>query len=242
MRDGVISVVVVEDEVHSRRYLCELLSQEEGVSVAGAAENGCQALDLIRASQPDLVFLDIQMPGMDGFEVIEAFGADRMPPVVFVTAHGEHAIRAFEFEAVDYLRKPYHRDRLRAALERVRRRLGRGGQAVGKWLARIVVRRESGAIAFIPVADILRIESANKYVVVRTAAESFVVRNTMQGLAAQLDPAEFIRIHRCMIVRKRSIRGATPLFHGDYLISLEDGSEITLSRTWRDAFFEQMNW
>jgi two-component system, LytTR family, response regulator len=249
-----LRTVVVEDEVHSRRYLCELLAQEPDIAVIGEVGDGLKGVDLIRTLSPDAVFLDIQMPGLDGFELIEELGFERMPAFVFVTAYAEHAVRAFEFEAVDYLCKPFDRDRLQAALERLRRRLCHRslagviqgdtleGARDGKWLARIAVKTESGAVVFLPTQQILWLESANKYVVLRTTSQSFILRQTLQNLTAQLDPTKFIRIHRCTVVRKGAIREAHPLFHGDFLITLHNGAELTLSRTWRDSFFEQMNW
>lgn len=244
--------VLVEDEPHARQYLRELLAEEEGIAVVGEASGGVEGVDLIRKLLPDLVFLDVQMPELDGFHVIEEVGTESMPAFVFVTAYSEYAVRAFEVEAVDYLCKPFDRDRLVLSLERAMRRLEvRNTQDVGgidkvkysgenHWLPRLTIRDEKG-ITFVPVEQILWIESANKYAVIHTPDGTHIIRQTIQSLHHSLNPKQFVRIHRSTLVRKDAVRGLHPLFHGDYIVKLKNGSELTLSRNFRQEFFSQMS-
>ena len=253
-----LRALLIEDELHARRYLRELLSREKGVTIVGEASTGLEGIELIRALGPDLVFLDVQMPELDGFGIVERMGSARMPAFIFVTAYPEYAVRAFEVEAVDYLCKPFDQDRLAAALRRARRHLRRqatAGQprarraerprppvpaARGDWVSRITVKEEAG-ITFVPVEEVLWIEAANKHVVIHSGLGTHVARMTIQHLAARMDPVRFVRIHRSILVRKSAVRGLHPLFHGDYTVKLTNGKELTLSRTFREAFFDAMN-
>ena len=246
-----LRALLVEDELHARRYLRELLAQEDAIVIVGEAATGREGVALIRTLAPHLVFLDIQMPELDGFGLLDAVGPDAMPAFVFVTAFQEYAVRAFEVDAVDYLCKPFDRARLSAAVQRAKRYLraretGPNDEqsddrpsSRGPWLSRVTVKEDAG-ITFVPVQDILFIQAANKYVVIETAAGRHVARQTIQNLAAELDPRQFVRIHRSVLVRKAVVRGLHPLFHGDYVVKLVDGTELTLSRTFRDAFFHAM--
>jgi two-component system, LytTR family, response regulator len=248
----VVRTIIVEDEPHARRYLRELLADEKEVVIAGEAASGAQGADLIRRLSPDLVFLDIQMPDLNGFDLIAEIGVGQMPVFIFVTAYSEYAVRAFEVEAADYLCKPFDRDRLSAAVERALRRLQtRNGHPAGderstapsgaeRWLSRITIKQDDGII-FVPVEEILWIEAANKYVVIHTAARTHLARQTVQSLENQLDPKQFVRIHRSTIVRKAAVRGLHPLFHGDYIVRLTNGAELTLSRNFRESFFQRMS-
>jgi two-component system LytT family response regulator len=174
-----------------------------------------------------------------------------MPAIIFVTGYGDYAVKAFEVDAVDYLCKPFDRERLLVSIDRAmrhldrRQRIGRFDDAESEeptqqWLSRVTIKDESG-IVFVPVEDILWIEAANKYVVVHTRdATKYIARQTIQSLEDALDPAQFVRIHRSVLVRKSAVRGLHPLFHGDYLVKLATGTELTLSRSFREAFFRQM--
>ena len=241
-----ISTLIVDDEAHARRYIRELLADEPKISILGEASNGTEALDLIRSSQPELVFLDIQMPEFDGFTLRDRIAPNPLPAFVFVTGYSEYAAQAFEVEAIDYLCKPFDKERLSTAVDRVARRLRLPSTSVGhqqppnrRWLSRIAVKEQDGT-TFVPVEQILWIEAANRYVVIHTAGKDHVARETMQSLEAALNPAQFIRIHRSVLVRKSVIRGLQPLFHGDYIVTLLNGAQLTLSRNFRAAFFEQM--
>src|SRR5580658_3541968 len=169
-----IRALIIDDEPHARRYLRELLGGEKDVVIAGEAESGVEGVDLIRKLTPDIAFLDIQMPGLGGFEMIQQVEIERRPIFIFVTGYSEYAVKAFEVEAVDYLCKPFDKERLSISLERAVRRLGArdagpGGDANGdRWLSRLAIREETG-IVFVPVEQVLWIEAANKYVVIHTA-------------------------------------------------------------------------
>jgi two-component system LytT family response regulator len=244
--------LIVEDEPHARHYLRELLSGESEVAIVGEASSGREGADLIRKVSPDLVFLDIQMPDLSGFDLIAEIGVEKMPVFVFVTAYSEFAVRAFEVEAVDYLCKPFDRDRLSASLERAIRRLhlentpaadnGSGAfhEKSGAWLLRIPIKERNG-IVFVPVDGVLWIEAKDKYVELHTPDRTYLARQTIQSLEESLDPKQFVRIHRSTIVRKAAVRGLHPLFRGDYLLKLNNGTELTLSRNFRESFFTQMS-
>jgi two-component system LytT family response regulator len=246
-----VRTLIVEDEPHARHYLRELLTSESEVAIVGEASNGREGADLIRKLSPDLVFLDIQMPDLSGFDLIAEIGVDKMPAFVFVTAYSEFAVRAFEVEAVDYLCKPFDRDRLTASLERAIRRLhlenttadngvGASQDEPGAWLLRIPIKERNG-IVFVPVDGILWIEAKDKYVELHTPDRTYLARQTIQSLEESLDPKQFVRIHRSTIVRKAAVRGLHPLFRGDYLLKLNNGTELTLSRNFRESFFAQMS-
>jgi two-component system, LytTR family, response regulator len=235
-------VLIVDDEEHARRYLRELLEDEPQVEIIGDCANGSQGLDHIRAVCPDIVFVDIQMPGLDGFGMIDQIERERLPLFVFVTGYGEYAVKAFEIEAVDYLCKPFDKERLSASLERALRRLSATGSVVGQspWLSRLSIKDDE-RIVFLPVDEIMWVEAANKYVVIHTAIGTHVARHTIQGLEERLDPREFVRTHRSTLVRKSAVRGLHPLFHGDYAVKLVNGAEVTLSRSFRGSFFREMS-
>lgn len=236
--------LIVDDELHARRYLQELLGNETEVTVVGEAATGTEGLDLLRELSPDLVFLDIQMPGLDGFGMVEGVAAETSPMFIFVTGYSEYAVRAFEIEAVDYLCKPFDKERLSIALERAARHFHARQVALEsgrdtQYLSRLSIKEEDG-IVFVPVDQILWIEAANKYVVVHTIDHQHILRQTIQRLEDTLDPKQFVRIHRSILVRKAAVRGLHPLFHGDYLVKLSNGVELTLSRSFRGTFFQQI--
>lgn len=235
-------VLIIEDEEYARRYLCELLEDEHQVELIGACSDGGEGLERIRALSPDLVLLDIQMPGLDGFAMIRQIDQDRSPIFIFVTGYSEYAVKAFEIEAVDYICKPFDKERLSVAIERAVRRLSSAEpwSGEGQWLSRLSIKDDE-RIVFVPVDDIVWIEAANKYVVIHTAAGTHISRHTIQGLEEKLNPREFVRTHRSTLVRKAAVRGLHPLFHGDYIIKLADGAEVTLSRSFRGSFFREMS-
>ena len=238
--------LIIDDEPHARRYLRELLGGEKDVVIAGEAESGVEGVDLIRKLSPNIAFLDIQMPGLGGFEMIEQLEMEKRPVFIFVTGYSEFAVKAFEVEAVDYLCKPFDKERLSISLERAMRHLGAreslsvGHAGANPWLSRLAIKDENGII-FVPVDEILWIEAANKYVVIHTASGDHIARQTITSLEVTLDPKEFLRIHRSVLVRKAAVRGLHPLFHGDYIVKLTNGAELTLSRNFRGSFFNQMS-
>jgi two-component system LytT family response regulator len=235
--------LIVDDEPHARCYLSELLEGETDVLIVGEASSGAEGILQIGTLLPDIVFLDIQMPDLDGLDLIERIETPNLPLFIFVTGYSEYAVRAFEIEAVDYLCKPFDKERLLTALERAQRLMNPRETTVEKdesrWLSRLSIREEDGFV-FVPVDQILWFEAANKYVVVHTTSGTHIVRQTIQGLQDKLDPKQFVRIHRSTVVRKSAVRGLHPLFHGDYIVKLKSGAEITLSRSFRASFFHEM--
>ena len=182
------------------------------------------------------------MPGLDGFAMIDQIAGDRSPLFIFVTGYGEYAVRAFEVEAVDYLCKPFDKERLSISIERALRRLNSTGSSAddSPWLSRLSIK-DNERIVFLPVDEIVWVEAANKYVVIHTATGTHISRHTIQGLEDRLDPREFVRTHRSTLVRKTAVRGLHPLFHGDYAVKLVNGAEVTLSRSFRGSFFREMS-
>jgi two-component system LytT family response regulator len=236
-------VLVIEDEDHARRYLRELLEDEPHLNVIGESTNGIEGIQQIQELSPDIVFVDIQMPGLDGFGMIDKIGVTRPPLFIFVTGYSEYAVRAFEIEAVDYLCKPFDKERLSMSIERAFRRLNSAVAITGEceWMSRLSIRDEEH-IVFVPVGEIVWIEAANKYVVIHTTTRTYISRHTIQSLEDKLDPREFVRTHRSTLVRKAAVRGLRPLFHGDYIVKLINGAEVTLSRSYRESFFRKMSW
>jgi two-component system LytT family response regulator len=239
-----LRALIVDDEPHSRRYLCELLESESDVDVVGEGSSGAEGIEQIRKLSPDVVFLDIQMPDLDGFEMVERLELTKMPLFIFVTGYSEYAVKAFEIEAVDYLCKPIDKERLSISVERTIRRMSVGESGPenegDRWLSRLSIK-EQECIVFVPVEQVLWIEAANKYVAIHTGDRTYIARQTIQSLEDELDPRQFVRIHRSILVRKAAVRGLHPLFHGDYIVRLVNGAEVTLSRTFRESFFHQMS-
>jgi len=248
-----LRVLVADDQPMARERLVSLLSAEPGVELAGTAASGPEAIDCIRNASPDLVFLDLQMPGMDGFKVIEAIGVDRMPATVFVTAYDEYAVRAFEVQALDYLLKPFGRQRFQSALERARRHLERErqGEMAGR-LAELLRtgRQEStgerllvksgGRVSFVDVESIDWVEAEGNYVRIYAGEHVHLMRETMSGLIEKIGPHRFFRIHRSRIVNIKRVKELLIAGGGDYQVVLLDGTKLGLSRLYRDALQEQL--
>jgi two-component system LytT family response regulator len=235
-----VRVLIVDDEVLARDTLRLLLDEHDDMSVVGEAEDGDGAIEAIRSQHPDLVFLDIQMPGKSGLEVVEEIGADAMPYVVFATAYDEYALKAFDASAIDYIVKPFSDERFEATLDRVRRLMGqqRSADLEGRLRellgttdrpSRFLIK-ERGSIRFVDVEDIRWVEAAGDYVILHTTHADPLIRETMAGMEDKLDPELFVRIHRSTIVRISAIRELKPYFHGDYMVYLQDGTELKLSR------------
>jgi two-component system LytT family response regulator len=243
-----LRALIVDDEALARTALVRLLKRERDVSLVGQCDDGESAVQTIRQVQPDIVFLDVQMPEMDGFQVVEAIGAERMPVTIFVTAFDRYAIRAFDANAVDYLLKPFAPDRLTRALARARERcLGRQDKEAAQRLFSLLDSRlqtdyaqrlavaTGGRIIFVAVADIDWIEAEGNYARLHVSRKVFDVRETLQALMEKLDPREFIRIHRSTIVNARRIREVQPWFQGSHIVVLQSGEELRMSRYQRDA-------
>lgn len=244
-------VAIVEDEPPARARLRRLLSQHPGWHIVAEADDLAGGLAILRAHAPDLLFLDIRLGSDDGFDLL-ARASPPYPLIVFTTAYHEHAVRAFEVAALDYLLKPFDRARFAQCLERVAARLSErrtlprgdadaheeslrrlaGGLARVPRLDRIVVH-EQGRSLIVPIGDVQRLEAAGNYVVVHTAGARHLVRATLSRLAQRLDPGEFLRVHRSHLVRADRIVATTPCGHGDLRLSLRDGGEVLLSRRYR---------
>ncbi len=244
-----LRVLVVDDEPLVRQGIRDFLETEPDVAVVGECGNGVEALETIAREPVDLVFLDVQMPELDGIGVAAALAGQSGPAVVFVTAYSEHAVRAFEVNAVDYVLKPFDRDRFSAALARARARRAGGEQAeLSRRLAAVLVElqrsqghaqrvlvRSEGRIRFVAVDDIDWIEAADNYARLHAGAERHLIRETMGSLEARLDPMRFARIHRSAIVNLARIRELQPTFNGEYAVILHSGAKLTLSRGYREA-------
>ena len=248
-----LRVLVVDDEPVARAGIVSLLGRDAELEVAGECGDGRSAVEAIRGIKPDLVLLDVQMPEMDGFEVIAAVGVEKMPPVVFITAWDQFALRAFEVHALDYLLKPFDDERFAAAIDRVKRaaRAGNVGELAerlaalvqspvgGAWLTRIVVRKASGAV-FVPIEDVDWIEAADYCARIHARGKVHVIRETMQRLEEKLDPARFFRVHRSGIVNLDRVREMQPTPQGDHVLVLTDGSRVRLSRARKAALEERL--
>jgi two-component system LytT family response regulator len=231
--DGVSTrVVIADDEAPARRIVRTYLRGRADAEVVGEAENGLEVVEMVRTLEPDLVVLDIQMPGLTGFEVIDAVGAEAMPAVVFATAYDEYALRAFDVHAVDYLLKPFTRERFGQAFERALERRPIAPLVASMPLERVVVR-ERDRLFFVPVDQILHLSAEGNYVRVHTAEKSHLVRGTLAELEARLDAKRFARIHRSGIVNIAAIREVRAHFHGDYIVTLRTGETLRLSRRYQ---------
>jgi two-component system LytT family response regulator len=247
MSGSLLRVLVVDDEAPARQRLVDLLRRDSGVGSIVEASDGLAAVDAIERDGPDLVFLDVQMPELDGLGVVDAVGAARMPLTVFVTAYDQHAVRAFEANALDYLLKPFSDERHEATMARARVRLGerdlRGfGQRLIDFAAstsppprywdRLVVKA-SGTTRFVRAAEIDWIEGAGVYATLHLGRTSFLYRAALSELAERLDPRRFVRIHRSAIVNLESVVQLEPLSHGEFEVVLRNGARPRISRTFR---------
>ena len=249
-----IRTLVVDDEPIARERILSLLQQENDVEVIGQCADGIQAVSAIQQQSPDLVFLDVQMPGCDGFGVIQNIGADRMPTVVFVTAFDEYALRAFEVHALDYLLKPFGKDRFQETLKHARESLERrrAGDLGRRLLALVhdlkpeqqrldrLVVKSGGRVFFLRTDEIDWIEAAGNYVRLHLGEESHLFRETMNGMESRLDGRRFVRIHRSRIVNTERIKELQPWFNGEYVVILRNGTRLTLSRGYREKLQEQL--
>jgi two-component system LytT family response regulator len=249
-----IRALVVDDEPLARERVLSLLQQEADVEVVGECSDGTQAVSAIQEQSPDLVFLDVQMPGCDGFQVIRHVGADRMPTVVFVTAYDEYALQAFEVHALDYLLKPFGKDRFQQTLRHAREALERrrAGDLGRRLLALVhdikpepqrverLVVKSGGRVFFLRTDEIDWIEAAGNYVRLHLGAESHLFRETMNRMESRLDTRRFARIHRSRIVNTERIKELQPWFNGDYVVVLRDGTRLTLSRGYREKLQQRL--
>jgi two-component system LytT family response regulator len=243
-----IHVLVADDELPARQRLMDLLRRDDQVASVSEAADGETAVDMIQRQNPDLLFLDVQMPELDGLAVIDAIGAAQMPLTVFVTAYDQHAIRAFEANALDYLLKPFSDERFEATMCRAKARLDERsmrefGQRVVKMVStapipqerrldRLVVKA-GGTTRFIRVIDIDWIEAAGVYVTLHVGGKELLYRAALNDLAEKLDPRRFVRVHRSALINIESVLQLEPISHGEFEAVLKNGSRTRVSRTYR---------
>jgi len=240
--------LIVDDEALARAALSRLLKQDGGITIVGECADGESAVKSIRKMKPDVVFLDVQMPEMDGFQVIESIGVEEMPATIFVTAFDRYAMRAFDASAVDYLLKPFLPDRLSRALARARDRWqNRQDKDAAKRLFALLDNRypsdylrrlavaSGGRITFVAVEEIDWIGAEDNYARLHAGRSVYEVRETLQALMEKLDPSEFLRIHRSTIVNVRRIREVQPWFQGSHIIVLQSGEKLRMSRYQKEA-------
>lgn len=249
-----IRTLIVDDEPIARRGIRQQLWGEADVEIIGECANGREAIAAIRKESPDLIFLDVQMPLIDGFGVVNAIDIKDLPTIVFVTAYDEHAIQAFEVNALDYLLKPIDHDRFQKTLTRVRQQLnGSSTQQLQRKLASLLrdleefkaegkqanhlerlVIRESGRVFFLNVDEIDWIKAQGNYVQIHTNDTAHLLRETMNGMESKLDPRKFLRLRRSTIVRIDQIREMQPMFNGEYAVILKDDTQLISSRRYRN--------
>ena len=242
-----IRVLIADDEPLARQRIRKLLEGDPDVEVVGESVDGNETVAAVRQKNPDLLFLDIQMPMLDGFGVLEALGVGKMPATIFVTAYDRYAIKAFDVHALDYLLKPFDRDRFRKALQRAKSYLGRPqppevGKKLNSLLSEVrqdrkplerVVIKSASRVFFLRTEEIDWIEAAGNYLRLHIGKEFHLLRETMNSFEAKLDLSLFVRIHRSYIVNVERIKELQPYFHGDYAVILKDGTQLTLSRSHR---------
>lgn len=241
-----MKVLIVDDEQPARKKIISFLNNEKEIEQIFEAGNGLEAIDKIRNEKPDIVFLDIQMPGKDGFGVIAEIGSDNMPPVVFVTAYDQYAIDAFDVNAVDYLLKPFDQERFKVSFNRVLdeikikrnksdelRLILNEIKKEKKYLDRILIN-VGAKYFFVALKEILYISSAEKYAELHTQKGKYLLRETMNNLEESLDPEIFARIHRSFIVNIEQIQEMQPWSHGDYVVILKNGEKLQMSRRYKD--------
>lgn len=251
-----LRALVADDEPLARRRLRALLAQEPDFTVVAESSNGPETVEAVHAHAPDVLFLDVQMPGASGIEVLEALGPAAVGAVVLVTAFDDYAVAAFEHHALDYVLKPVDEDRFRATVGRVRERLRQhraaslteealrglaesyrraGSAGAERYLSRILVR-SGQKVTVVDVGDIDWVQADDDYLALHAGSRTHLYRGTMGALEDRLDPARFVRIHRSTIVRLSRVRELEPYFHGDYSVTLLDGTRLRLSRTYRARF------
>jgi len=248
-----IKVIIIDDEALARQRLINLIKHYPDVQIVAECKNGFEAIEAIAEKQPDLVFLDVQMPEMNGFEVLAALDISDLPVVIFVTAFDDYAVKAFEINALDYLLKPFDRERFQAALIRARAEIERerGGdasrrlinllrqnipQSPPEYLERISVKKGESFL-FLRTDEIDWIEAEANYIRLHAGKESYIMRCTIGSMERSLDPKKFIRIHRSTIIKIDSIKEIYPWIQvGEYALSLKSGKQLTISRSYREQF------
>jgi len=243
-----VRVLVVDDEPLAREKIRGMADLDAELRVIGECANGADAIEAIQNLKPDLILLDVQMPEVGGFAVLEALKDESLPPVIFITAYDHYAVRAFEVHALDYLLKPFDRERFQAAMERAKRQIRREStnglderilalleqlRGPARYSERLVVKT-GGRVFFLNTDEIDWIEAEGNYVSIHTGKKAYLLRETISSLEAQLDPKDFVRIHRSAIANINRIKELQPWSHGEYHVILHDGTQLTLSRSYRE--------
>ena len=250
-----IRALIVNDEPLARRRIKSLLAHDQSVEVIGECSDGYKAVTSISELNPDLVFLDVQMPAMDGFEVIKTISAEQMPTVIFVTAYDQYALKAFEVNALDYLLKPFDRRRFQKTLERAKAMIrGLKNGNVNNQLLSLLddLRREQnipdrfiiksgGRVVFLRVEEIDWMSTVGNYVRLQVGRDSHLMRETMTGMESKLDPVSFMRIHRSTIVNLDRVKEVQPWAKGEYVVIMRDGTRLIMSRRYRERLNERLN-
>jgi two-component system, LytTR family, response regulator len=226
-----IRALIVDDELLARSNVAVLLRRDPEIEIVGDCASGAEALLKIRSAKPDLVFLDVQMPECDGFDVLEMLGNDMPAVVVFVTAYDQHAVRAFEAGAIDYLLKPFDNSRFERALDRAKQKIQQG-RDLPRRLERLAIK-SAGQVAFVKISEIDWIEAADYYACLHVGSRTHLLRRTLSELEQELDPSTFCRIHRSTIVNFSRVRGLQLSSEGEYVVLLENGTRLQLSRRYR---------
>ncbi|MCI0417982.1 MAG: LytTR family DNA-binding domain-containing protein [Acidobacteria bacterium] len=245
-----IKALIVDDEVLARNRLREILKKDAEIALVGECSSGEEAVQAILESAPDLLFLDVQMPEMDGFAVLEALPPERLPVVIFVTAYDQYALRAFEVYALDYILKPFDAERFRRTMRRAKTQIRQvRGSVLNEGLLSLLtelkekpkpkhperlVIKTGGRVSFLKTAEIDWIESEGNYVRLHVGKETHLLRETLNQMEERLDPDQFLRIHRSTIVNLDRIKELQPWFHGEYRVLLQDGTQLLLSRKYRE--------
>jgi two-component system LytT family response regulator len=242
-----LRVLIVDDEPLARERVAELLSEETGIEVVGQCRNGIEAVQSIKELKPNLVFLDIQMPGLNGFEVLRSLEPSQMPAVIFVTAYDKHAVEAFDVHAVDYLLKPYQPERFKRALSRAREKLSGNSDAIVTQLARLLEAEQApetvlarfsvkigGKTQFIPVKEVDWIEAAGNYLILHVAKDNHLVRETMAGVESKLPPGVFARISRSALVNVERVKEIEPVGADSHILTLRNGAKLPVTRSVRE--------
>jgi len=248
-----IAVLIVDDEPLARSYIRGLLERDAQIEIVGECGDGKSALSAIAEKKPDLIFLDIQMPEMDGFSVLKNLNAENLPAIIFTTAFEEYAIRAFEFHALDYLLKPFDAGRFSQAVNFAKERLAdreqtaqenlqitellKTADAKPRYLERLLIK-QNGRVVFLKTSEIDLIKSDDKYVQIYAGGKAHLVRQTLSAMRSQLDPQIFVQIHRSAIVNTEKIKELQPMFGGEYAVVMESGASIAVSRNYKDDLFK----
>ena len=247
-----IHTVLADDEVLARQKLRQLLRDEPEIEIVGECATAAETIELVQVAKPELLFLDIRMPGMDGFDVVGALAANKsltMPSIIFTTAYDQYAVRAFEIHAVDYLLKPFTAERLRSAVQQALERtnateLGKGmrngSDRNGTPYSTRIVFKSRGRIIFLPVSEIRWIGAEENYVRICTGTENHLLRETMVHLAVRLDPEMFLRVHRSSIVNLQYVKEVRSELNGDFTVVLVNGQMLPMSRSYRSRITERM--